>query len=186
MQIIRYIYLICAITLGLGCSSVKQAVYDKTKRNELANETRKSYAGTAASKDAAVKNAIVNTASKNLGVKYKYGGITPKEGFDCSGLVYYSAKSNNIDLPRSSVSLADAAPHINWKSAGPGDLIFFGEKGKVNHVAIIEKKRADELWVIHSTSSRGVISENVLSSSYWEKRILFAIEFSKLVRSNKS
>ena len=168
--------------MGMGCSSVKEAVYDKNKRRELANETKKTYSGSSVSKDAALKNAIVGTASKNLGVKYKYGGINPKEGFDCSGLVYYSAKSNNIDLPRSSALLADSAPHSNWKSASPGDLIFFGEKGKVNHVAIVEKKRADELWVIHSTSSRGVISENVLSSSYWNKRILFSIEFSRLLK----
>ncbi len=182
MQIVKYICLIFTMTLVLGCSNVKRAVYDKQKRIELTAETKKSYAKSDAGKEAALKTAIVHTANKNLGVKYKYGGISPKQGFDCSGLVYYSAKSNNVELPRSSSSLAEAAPHINWKSAGPGDLIFFGERGRVNHVAIIEKKKSNELWVIHSTTSRGVISEDVLSSSYWSKRILFAIELSKLTR----
>jgi cell wall-associated NlpC family hydrolase len=182
VQIIKYIYLFLAGLFALGCANVKQAVYDKQKRRELTYETKKTYAGSSAGKAATVKNAVISAANKNLGAKYKYGGISPKEGFDCSGLVYYAAISNKIDLPRSSSSLADAAPHINWKSAGPGDLLFFGERGKVNHVAIIEKKRSNELWVIHSTSSRGVISENVLSSSYWNKRILFAIDFSKLIR----
>ncbi len=181
MQIIKYIGLFYAVTLVLGCANVKRAVYDKEKRLELTHETKKTYAETPAGKDAKIKSAILGTAEKNLGVKYKYGGIHPKEGFDCSGLVYYAASANHIEVPRSSRSLADAAPHINWKSAGPGDLIFFGDRGKIDHVAIITKKRSNELWVIHSTSSRGVISENVLNSSYWNKRILFAIEFSKLL-----
>jgi cell wall-associated NlpC family hydrolase len=181
VQIIKYIYLFWAGLFTLGCANVKQAVYDKQKRRELTYETKKTYSGSSVGKAATVKNSVVSAANKNLGARYKYGGISPKEGFDCSGLVYYAAKSNQIDLPRSSTLLAGAAPHIHWKSAGPGDLIFFGEKGKVNHVAIIEKKRTNELWVIHSTSSRGVISENVLNSSYWNKRILFAIDFSALI-----
>ncbi len=182
MQIIKYICLICAMTLGFGCSNVKRAVYDKQKRYELTIESQKTYSKSTAGKEAALKSAFITTAYKNLGIKYKYGGITPKEGFDCSGLVYYSASTQHIDLPRSSKSLAEAAPHINWKSANPGDLLFFGEKGRINHVGIIEKKRSGELWVIHSTSSRGVVSENVLASSYWNKKILFAIEFSRLLR----
>ena len=182
MQIIKYICLVFAIAWSIGCSNAKRAVYDKNARQELTLSTKKTYAKSSAGKDAAVKSAVIRTAQQNLGKKYKYGGVSPKQGFDCSGLVYYAAKTNHIELPRSSRSLADAGPHINWKSAGPGDLIFFGERKKVNHVGIIEKVNAKELIVIHSTSSRGVISENVLASSYWNKRILFAIEFSKLMQ----
>lgn len=183
MQIIKCICLLVGLMLlNTGCSNVRKAVYDKKSRSELASASKSNYARTPAAKEASVRNNLITTASKNLGIKYAYGGISPSEGFDCSGLVYYAAKSNRITLPRSSKTLAEAAPHINWKSAEPGDLIFFGEGKKVNHVGIIERKKGNELWVIHSTSSRGVISEDVLKSSYWNKRILFAIDFAKLMQ----
>ncbi len=183
MQIIKCICLIAGLmVLSTGCSNVRKAVYDKKNRSELASASKNTYARTPAAKEATVRSNLISTASQNLGTKYTYGGISPKEGFDCSGLVYYAAKSNQITLPRSSRTLAEAGPHINWKSAEPGDLIFFGEGKKVNHVGIIERKKSNELWVIHSTSSRGVISEDVLKSSYWSKRILFAIDFGSLIQ----
>ena len=82
--------------------------------------------------------------------------------------------------------MAAAAPHIPWKKANPGDLIFFGEKGSIHHVGIVEKNKPDELRVIHSTNQRGVIEENVLVSDYWKKRILFAVDFSTLHQKYKN
>ena len=48
---------------------------------------------------------IVNTANSLKGTKYKYGGTTPEDGFDCSGFVYYCHQKNGYSTPRTSGSL---------------------------------------------------------------------------------
>ncbi|MGB5023938.1 MAG: hypothetical protein WBO44_01255, partial [Saprospiraceae bacterium] len=39
------------------------------------------------------------------------------------------------------------------------------------HVGIITESKKDRLMVIHSTSSKGVIEENILKSDYWIMRM---------------
>jgi cell wall-associated NlpC family hydrolase len=180
MKIFKALYFFSGLLLVGGCTNVKLALYDNQKRQEVAIESKKAFSNSEAGKEIALKNSIVETARKYLGTGYKYGSTDPKKGFDCSGLVCFVAKKHNIDLPRSSGSMAASAPHIPWKKASPGDLVFFGERGSINHVAIVEKNKGDELWVIHSTNQRGVFYENVLVSAYWKKRILFAVDFSTL------
>lgn len=186
MQITKYICTIFSFFMLGACSNVKLALYDNQKRQEYALETKKAFSNSGTGKELALKSSVIETAKKYVGTRYKYGSTDPKQGFDCSGLVYFVAKKQNVELPRSSTSMAAAAPHIPWKKANPGDLIFFGEKGRIHHVGIIEKNKSDELRVIHSTNQRGVIEENVLVSAYWKKRILFAVDFSTLHQKYKT
>ncbi len=183
MQIYRVLLMIFTVLLATGCSKVRVAVYDQQKRQVYARETRNAFSNSEAGKEMALKNSIITTAEQFLGTRYKYGSTDPRQGFDCSGLVYHVAKKHQIELPRSSSTLAAAAPHIPWKKARPGDLVFFGDRGRINHVGIVKKNSSNELWIIHSTTQRGVLHENVLSSSYWKKRLLFAVDFTSLYTS---
>lgn len=79
--------------------------------------------------------AIVNTAKQYLGVKYVYGGSTPK-GFDCSGLVKYVCAKNGISLSRTSASQARQGVTVSKNNLQPGDLLFFAKNGRVHHVGI--------------------------------------------------
>jgi cell wall-associated NlpC family hydrolase len=177
MHIFRIIPFLLGILLWTGCSNVRLALYDYQKRQEYAKETKEAFSNSDVGKEMALKRSIISTAREYLGTRYKYGSTDPKQGFDCSGLVYHVAKKHQIELPRSSGSLAASAPHIAWKKAKPGDLVFFGERGRIDHVGIIEKNTNNELWVIHSTIKKGVYHENVLVSTYWKKRVLFAVDF---------
>jgi hypothetical protein len=38
-------------------------------------------------------------------------------------------------------------------------------------VSLVVMATKDEIWVIHSTTSSGVIRENILASSYWRPKI---------------
>jgi cell wall-associated NlpC family hydrolase len=180
MQIFKYLCFFTSFILATGCSNVRLAIYDHQKRQEYAAETKEVFSNSEKGKELTLKKSIIETARHYLGTKYKYASTDPKQGFDCSGLVHFVAQKNNIELPRSSGSLAAAAPHIPWKKANPGDLVFFGDHGRINHVAIVEKNKPGELWVIHSTIQKGVYNENVLVSSYWKKRVLFAVDFTSL------
>ena len=61
---------------------------------------------------------------------------------------------------------------IELDNAKKGDLIFFGGKDHITHVGIITENSKNRLMMVHSSSSRGVIEENVLNSDYWVRRII--------------
>lgn len=117
-----------------------------------------------------IRSSIAEKANMFVGAKYRYGGLDNK-GFDCSGLVYSVYRDHAITLPRSSRDQMNLGKNISPKSAKVGDLIFFRQKGKINHVAIITGIRAGDIWVTHSTTSRGVVREKLFESPYWTSRI---------------
>lgn len=120
-----------------------------------------------------IRERIIKKSKYLLGTKYRYGGKNPN-GFDCSGFVYYIFKNEGIYLPGSSKSQSKIGKLINLKKCKPGDLVFFKNKGKINHVGVVVKNTKKELFVIHSTSSSGVKKDDILSSNYWKKRVTFA------------
>ena len=81
-------------------------------------------------------DAVVSEANKYLGTPYVWGGSSPS-GFDCSGLVYYALNEAGISVPRTTAQgYKDMATPVNEATAQPGDLIFFGTLGVVDHVGI--------------------------------------------------
>lgn len=141
-----------------SCSSNQSAIQRKSPTARNSSHLRKD---------------IEREAKKHFGVRYRYGGKTPK-GFDCSGFTHYVYDQFNIQLSPSSRLQARQGKKINLKWAKKGDLLFFGSGGKINHVGLITANKKEGIYVVHSTSSRGVIEENVSKSSYWKRRIMFA------------
>ncbi|AXX64733.1 peptidoglycan endopeptidase [Bombilactobacillus bombi] len=78
---------------------------------------------------------LTQTAQKYLGVPYVWGGSTPN-GFDCSGLVQYTARENGINLPRTSQQQSTYGTYVPLSQIKPGDLLFWGDVGTAEHVAI--------------------------------------------------
>ncbi len=126
-------------------------------------------------KDQKLRGQIASYAKTTLGSKYKYGGSSPS-GFDCSGLTYFVFKRHNYTIPRTSSAQSETGKKIPITKARPGDLLFFnkGKGAKVNHVAMVISRSAGSLKVIHSTSSKGVIVQDINQSNYWKPRLLYA------------
>ncbi len=105
---------------------------------------------------------------------YLWGGnIDPN--YDCSGLIQAAFAHSNIWLPRDSYQQEAFTATIAVSELQVGDLIFFGTKEKVNHVAL----HLGDLYYIHSSGQdlgRNGIgidrldrSENEVSRSYYQK-----------------
>jgi cell wall-associated NlpC family hydrolase len=125
------------------------------------------------SKEQILRENITRHAKKYVGVKYKYAGKSPK-GFDCSGFTGYVFEKFDINLSASSQAQATTGKKVSLSKAKSGDLLFFGKHGKINHVALIVSNSPEGIEVIHSTSSKGVMVQNVSKSGYWKPRIMFA------------
>lgn len=82
-------------------------------------------------------NTVARTAAAQVGVRYRYGGTTPRTGFDCSGLTKYAYAKAHKYLPRTAQQQYNYARHISRASARPGDLVFFhSSRSRVYHVAV--------------------------------------------------
>ena len=68
-------------------------------------------------------DTIVSLATSLLGVPYRYGGITPGQGFDCSGFVKFVFSNFGFDIPRTTVEMADFGEEIHLDSCKKGDII---------------------------------------------------------------
>lgn len=64
-------------------------------------------------------------ALRYLGVRYTWGGSSPRTGFDCSGLVMYVYGRLGIRLPHYTVSQYRYGRHVGYSRLAPGDLVFF-------------------------------------------------------------
>jgi cell wall-associated NlpC family hydrolase len=79
---------------------------------------------------------VARTAVEYVGVPYKYGGESP-QGFDCSGLVFYSHQRVGVDVPRTAAQQSLAAKPVTTGTLRPGDLVFFRiASQEVDHVGI--------------------------------------------------
>ena len=76
----------------------------------------------------------IKAAMSQLGVRYKFGALSPGEAFDCSGLTSYSWARAGVTIPRSSRSQYAALDKVPISAAQPGDLIF--SYNPISHVGL--------------------------------------------------
>ncbi len=80
-------------------------------------------------------NELVANAEKLLGVKYAWGGSTPTQGLDCSGLLYQIQKQAGSKVGRLTASgYSKLGTRISIIEKKAGDFLFFGRP--VTHCAI--------------------------------------------------
>lgn len=114
---------------------------------------------------------VLQRAFALLGTPYRWGGTSPERGFDCSGLVGYVFRTIGIDLPRVSRAMAHEGTAITDRNAlTEGDLVFFGKRGKVDHVGIY----IGEGKFLHAPRTGRDVTVSNLSSGYWSQKYLQA------------
>jgi cell wall-associated NlpC family hydrolase len=120
-------------------------------------------------------NDILFSALGQVGIPYRYGGSTPDNGFDCSGLIQYVfAESADIKLPRTVAQMSKIqAPTIDESNLQPGDLVIFatGSGSRPNHAGIYVGGGR----FVHAPSRGGFVRMDFLNEAYWQRNYLNAI-----------
>jgi cell wall-associated NlpC family hydrolase len=80
---------------------------------------------------AAGRTSLVRFARRYLGVRYVYGGISPRTGFDCSGFTRFVYGHFGVALPHLAAAQFRLGRSVPRRSLRPGDLVFFDGLGHV-------------------------------------------------------
>lgn len=83
----------------------------------------------AAPPDGSRASQVVAIAMQYLGVPYRWGGSSPAEGFDCSGLVSYVYAQIGVYLPHHAATQFGYGVPVSRDDLQPGDLVFFSGLG---------------------------------------------------------
>ena len=84
-----------------------------------------------------LRQGVVNYALQFVGGRYVYGGTNPNTGVDCSGFTSYVMRhAAGVSLSHSSRAQSGQGRSISYAEAKPGDLLFYGGKGYINHVGM--------------------------------------------------
>jgi murein DD-endopeptidase len=82
---------------------------------------------------------VVAFAKRQIGVPYRWGGISRRTGFDCSGLVYAAYRSIGRKIPHSTWGQMALGVPVRFGRLRPGDLVFTNGGG---HVDLVVSSRA--------------------------------------------
>lgn len=107
-----------------------------------------------------VRVSLVQYATQFVGNPYVWGGTSLTHGADCSGFVLSVFANYGISLPHSSSAQAGCGTQISASEAQPGDLFFYGNGSRINHVAIY----IGNGQVVHASSPKSGIK---ISGAYY-------------------
>ena len=144
---------ICTVTWIGGCSTFSSKSTPSSKVSQFKQDT-------------SVGTEDISIAAVGLvDVPYRFGGNTPKGGFDCSGLiVYVYNKAAGIKLPRTIQQMSTKGRSIEGQSPAPGDLVFFNTTGeKYSHAGIY----VGQGRFVHAPSAGGTVRLDYITSPYW-------------------
>ncbi len=111
---------------------------------------------------------VVVEALLLIGVRYQWGGNTPKSGMDCSGFVRYVFQDTvGLLLPRRAIDMSRVGRKVSQNNLQPGDLVFFNTMRRtVSHVGIY----IGDNKFVHSPATGKTIRIDRLANSYWKAR----------------
>jgi cell wall-associated NlpC family hydrolase len=118
-------------------------------------------------------SALQQTAVRVLGVRYRWGGITPR-GFDCSGFIGYVLNRVGVQVPRTTFAMFATGRPVSRSQLQVGDVVFFQTVSRgPSHAGIYI---GNNLFM-HSSSGIGRVSITSLDYRYYKARYYGARRF---------
>lgn len=113
---------------------------------------------------------LVGKTLAQVGTPYVYGGKSPLEGFDCSGLTHYAHRQAGLAIPRTAADQQRAAHPVPRSQLKPGDMVFFKTGPTDYHVGLM----IDPQRFVHASTSRSQVRVDQLDTPYWNKHYIGA------------
>jgi cell wall-associated NlpC family hydrolase len=108
-----------------------------------------------------LRQQVVNYSKQFLGNPYVWGGNSLTRGVDCSGFTQQVMKHFGIHINRTSRSQINNGYRVSKSELLPGDLVFFGYRNRISHVALYIGNNK----VIHANNRKTGIIINKLGDS---------------------
>ena len=173
-------------TLGVSPGTIVSTIVLLGERVGSGSTSTESRAPTSRSRlpaspaPSAMAERVLGTAEQYIGVRYTWGGNTPRSGFDCSGFTKYVFAREGIELPRTSREQARAGEAVapDFNALVPGDIMLFAEPGAaISHVAIY----AGNGRIIHSSSTNSGVGYLDLSNGRSEWFVQYFVAARRLL-----
>ncbi len=118
-------------------------------------------------------SALLATAGRLVGVRYRWGGISPR-GFDCSGFINYVMRAVGVSLPRTTFAMWQSGRSVPRDQLKVGDVVFFETVSPgPSHAGIYIGNNQ----FIQSSSGFGRVTVTSLDYRYYKSRYLGARRF---------
>ena len=151
--------------------------YDVTCESGTRGYIRSDFVDLLSTGASANGSSVVALAQQYLGVRYVYGGASPK-GFDCSGFTMYIMKQFGYNLPHTATGqwLSGQGTKVSYAEMMPGDLVFFCDPSRslgkaCSHAGIYVGNGP----FIHASSSKSGVIYSDLTSGYYHNYYVGAI-----------
>lgn len=150
-------------------NQAKQSNQKQTHSASTSNNTSQKINNNVVANKNPTRNLMTRIAKSTIGRPYKWGGATPQQGFDCSGLMTYVHKNAlGIKIPRTAAQQRDSSRTISYAQLKPGDMLFFKTGTNSNHVGVYVGNRK----FVHAASGSKHVKTASMDSSYWHKRFV--------------
>lgn len=123
-----------------------------------------------------VRDELVKTVKRHIGILYKWGGTSAATGFDCSGLMMVSYKMNGLVIPRNSRSQYGKGKKISKSQLRKGDLVFFAtgsSRTRISHVGMY----IGNGQFVHAPGRGKRVRTASLSNSYFKRTYIGAVSY---------
>lgn len=149
INILKFVAFICLALLILGSVAYGSPRVNFPQRSETFVKK------TLMEDDVYLGDKIVNFGMGLLGTPYVAAGCS-KNGFDCSGFVYFVFNHFKIKVPRSSSEFKNFGKEIPIRSVKKGDILLFlsPTRNVIGHIGIVTNPNGMESDFIHSSSGR--------------------------------
>jgi len=110
---------------------------------------------------------MVFQALAAAGVPYRWGGQSPENGFDCSGLVaHVYREAFGIQLPHNARAQSRMGRQVSSTELIAGDLVFYNTERPYSHVGIY---LGDDRF-IHAPRPGAAVRVENMRTDYWVRR----------------
>ncbi len=108
---------------------------------------------------------VVATAQRYIGTPYRFGGKSPRTGFDCSGFTRFVIWQHGRLIPVGAKNQFRRLRPV--RVPRPGDLVFFRTRGRsISHVGIY----VGGFRFLHAPRSGRRVGYADIRTKYWRKR----------------